>query len=207
MRIAKNVLAIGAHPDDIELGCGGTLIQHVSAGDSVTMLVLTNGEHGPGDVFLRRGEQEASCRVMGVDHLEWGGLPDLAVGNHERELVAVIERVIAQYHISVVYTHGMFDTHQDHRAAALGTLGAARKCRRVLYYSSPSSYDFSPTVFVDITSVTDKKIEALQCHESQIIASEKVSSEHVRGEALHRGRQALTEAAEGFTPHRFMLEI
>jgi LmbE family N-acetylglucosaminyl deacetylase len=203
----NNVLAIGSHPDDLELGCGGTLIQHLNDGDAVTLLIVTDGENGPGLVSERRKEQQKSCETMGVDigNVVWGSLPDLAVGNHEREVVSLIERVIDAFHIDLIYTHGIHDTHQDHRAVALGTLGAARKCRRILFYDSPSSYDFHPTMFVDIAATLEKKIAALLCHASQVAASEKVSPEHVRGEALHRGRQSLTMAAEGFAPHRYLM--
>ena len=77
----RSVLAIGAHPDDIELGCGGALLAHVAAGDRVTMLVVTGGENGPGDdtqVTGRRAEQERAAAAIGA-RLVWGGLVDCQV--------------------------------------------------------------------------------------------------------------------------------
>ena len=90
------VLAIGAHPDDIELGCGGALLAHVAAGDTVTMLVVTGGENGPGDGARgagRRAEQERAARTLGAGLL-WGGLRDCTL-TPDAATVAVVERALA----------------------------------------------------------------------------------------------------------------
>lgn len=202
-----NVLAIGAHPDDIELGCAGTLIKHVAAGDRVTLLVISMGEVGPGAVREREAEQRAAADLMGVDRLVFGRLPDCEVSLHELELVHLVEETISSCGASAVYTHGVLDTHQDHRAVALATLGAARHCRRILCYDAPSSYSFTPTVFTDITDTLEKKVAALQCHVSQVEASAMASAELVRTSAGYRGHQARVPAAEGFTAHRLLMEI
>jgi LmbE family N-acetylglucosaminyl deacetylase len=183
-----NVLAIGAHPDDIELGCAGTLIKHVASGDPVTMLVVTMGEVGPGAVSERH-------------------LPDCEVSLRELELVHLIESAIRQTEATVIYTHGLLDTHQDHRAVALASLGAARHCGRILCYDAPSSYGFTPTVFTDISDSLEKKVAALQCHTSQVEASVMASPELVRTSAGYRGHQARVPAAEGFMPHRLVLAV
>lgn len=67
----RSVLAVGAHPDDIELGCGGALAKHVAAGDHVTMLVVTRGEEGPGKSSQRVAEQQAAADALGIDKLIW----------------------------------------------------------------------------------------------------------------------------------------
>src|SRR4051812_24570795 len=93
----RKVLAVGAHPDDIELGCAATLLAHRAAGDAVTLLVMTGGENGPGDpphVAGRRAEQEAAAGVLDVG-LRWGGLTDCAVAA-DKATVAIIERVLAE---------------------------------------------------------------------------------------------------------------
>ncbi len=64
----RRVLAVGAHPDDIELGCGGTLLAHAAAGDAVTLLVDTDGGKGPGDLEERRAEQEQAARTLGASN-------------------------------------------------------------------------------------------------------------------------------------------
>jgi LmbE family N-acetylglucosaminyl deacetylase len=198
----RSVLAIGAHPDDIELGCGGALLQHVIAGDRVTMLVMTDGEIGPGRVSERVSEQEHSCEILGASNLIWGNIPDCRVSLHELEVVHTIEDAIGKCRADIVYTHSLADSHQDHRAVAAATTGAARKCGTILSYDAPSSLNFRPSVFVDIASVMDKKIEALLCHASQVAASEMVDDHRVRAQATYRGHEARLLAAEAFEPIR-----
>ena len=206
MSLSHHVLAVGSHPDDIELGCGGTLARHVASGDSVTMLVITHGQSGPGEVAARITEQEEAARTLGAD-LVWGDLPDGKVSNYELELVHLIESVIRERGVDTVYTHGVDDTHQDHRAVALATLGAARHCRQVLTYESPSSFGFRPHVFVDVTSALDKKDAALRCHRSQVAESAMVDLGVVHHQAGYRGFQSRVTSAEGFVPHRLVLEV
>ncbi|VXC57421.1 PIG-L deacetylase family protein [Arthrobacter sp. 8AJ] len=203
------VLAIGSHPDDIELGCGGTLARHISSGDEVHMLVITTGESGPGEVSGRVLEQIAAAQILGVprENLFWGDLPDGRVSNYELDLVHKIELIITQTQADVVYTHGNLDSHQDHRAVAAATWGAARHASRVLCYDSPSSHSFNPSVFVDITGTLDKKCEALKAHKSQIGNSRMASPSLVVTQAGYRGFQARVEAAEGFMPHRLLLDV
>ena len=173
------------------------------------MLVLTTGEAGPGEVSARVEEQIAAAGILGVprDHLFWGNLPDGRLSNHELELVHSIERVIKQVQAEVVYTHGSLDSHQDPRAVAEATWGAARHARRVLCYDSPSSHSFNPSVFVDITATLEKKHDALNAHTSQVASSSMVSTSLVRMQAGYRGFQARVEAAEGFMPHRLLMEV
>lgn len=202
-----NILAIGAHPDDIELGCGGTLVKHVAAGHTVTMLIITIGETGPGDVSQRRAEQEEAARVMGVANVVFGEFPDGTVSNHELGLVHLIESVCREHKISTVYTHSPQDAHQDHRAVALASWGACRAVPQVLQYDSPSSIGFDPTVYVDITDTLDKKISALMCHISQVKDSAMASPHLVRTQAGYRGHHARVEAAEAFMPQRMLIDI
>ena len=171
------------------------------------MLVVTKGEVGPGLTSARIAEQEQAAKLMGVSHLVWGELPDCEVALHELRLVHIIEELIHEVRPNVIYTHSSDDSHQDHRAVALGTFGAARQCSNILSYDAPSSMHFSPNVFVDITSTLDKKIEALQCHASQVAASEMVNAERVRNAAGYRGHEARCGAAEAFAALRFVFDV
>ena len=207
MHRRQRVLGIGAHPDDLELGCAGTLAQHVSRGDHVVMLIITNGSAGPGDVTQREGEARAAAATIGVDHVIFGGLPDGSVSNHELALVHLIETTCREHAIDLVYTHGAKDSHQDHRAVALASTGACRAVQQVLCYDSPSSLGFTPSVFVDITTTLDKKVDALRAHASQVDHSAMASTHLVRTQAGYRGFQARVEAAEAYEPLRFVLSI
>jgi LmbE family N-acetylglucosaminyl deacetylase len=208
MRGRRSVLAIGAHPDDIELGCGGTIARHVAVGDHVAMLVVTRGEVGPGEVLERVDEQRRAAEVLGVSTLVWGsGIPDCQVSLHELDLVHLIEEAIQRVGATIVYTHSPNDSHQDHRAVALCTMGAARGVSTVMSYGAPSALQFSPTAFVDISDSLDKKIDALMCHASQVQASEMVSASRVRSSAEHYGHSCRRQYAEAFEPVRQMVEV
>ncbi|GAA0448173.1 hypothetical protein GCM10009531_44300 [Actinoplanes capillaceus] len=199
------MLAVGAHPDDIELGCGGALAAHRAAGDAVTMLVVTGGQNGPGTTTGRRAEAEAAARSLDCG-LVWGNLVDCAV-NADAATVALIERVLEQTRADVVYVHAPDDSHQDHRAVAAATVSAARHTRRVLHYRSPSTTRFEPSVYIDIATHLDRKLDALSCHRSQVESSAMVDPEVVAASARHFGAQARIRYAEAFVPGRFVWDL
>ncbi|WP_436536715.1 PIG-L deacetylase family protein [Actinoplanes sp. HUAS TT8] len=201
----RNVLAIGAHPDDIELGCGGTLAAHRAAGDPVTMLVVTGGQNGPGEVAERRAEAEAAARSLDC-LLLWGRSRDCAVAA-DADTIAVIEGAIRATEADVIYVHAPDDSHQDHRAVAAATLSAARHNRRVLHYRSPSTIKFEPSLYVDISAHLDRKLAALACHRSQVESSAMVDPEVVAASARHFGAQARVRFAEAFVPSRFVWDL
>lgn len=200
----RNVLAIGAHPDDIELGCGASLLAHSAAGDSVTMLVLTGGENGPGTAN-RHTEQSTAATTLGAS-LRWGGLVDCSLAP-DAATVRVIEAVIEETQAELIYVHAPEDSHQDHRAAAAATLSAARRLPRVLHYQSPSTLTFNPTVFVDITAYLSGKLVALKAHASQVELSAMVEPDAVVASARHWGSQARIGYAEAFAPTRMVLDL
>jgi LmbE family N-acetylglucosaminyl deacetylase len=204
----RKVLAIGAHPDDIELGCGATLLAHHAAGDQVTMLVMTGGENGPlGSErgSSRREEQEEAARILGA-RLRWGGLIDCEVVPNSAT-VGVIETVLRETDAELVYVHAPDDSHQDHRAVAAATLSAARRLSRVMHYQSPSTLTFTPTVFVDVTMQLSGKLAALGAHASQVEQSAMVEPDAVVASARHWGSQARIGYAEAFAPTRLVFDI
>lgn len=200
-----NVLAIGAHPDDIELGCAGALLRHVAHGDRVTMLVLSSGERGPQDMVSRVDEQEQAAAILGAN-LVWGGFHDGAVPNN-CETVGMLDEVIRRTGAEVVYTHALNDTHQDHVAASAVSLAAARKLTRVLQYQSPSTTTFEPVVFVDVESTVDGKLAALAAHASQVRGAQLVDLEAVEAGARFWGHRAKMRYAEAFESPRFVWDI
>jgi LmbE family N-acetylglucosaminyl deacetylase len=201
----RRVLAVGAHPDDIELGCGATLLAHDAAGDVVTMLVMTGGEQGPGPVSGRRAEQERAARTLGA-RLRWGGLTDCAVAA-DVSTVAVVEAALRETGADLVYVHAPEDSHQDHRAVAAATLSAARRLSRVMHYQSPSTLAFAPTVFVDVTAHLSGKLAALGAHASQVELSAMVEPDAVVASARYWGAQARIGYAEAFAPTRMVLDL
>jgi LmbE family N-acetylglucosaminyl deacetylase len=202
------VLAVGAHPDDIELGCGATLLAHHAAGDVVTMLVMTGGENGPlgrDTVGSRHREQEQAARILGA-RLRWGGLLDCEVTANSAT-VGIIEQALRETDAELVYVHAPDDSHQDHRAVAAATLSAGRRLSRVMHYQSPSTLTFSPTVFVDVTAQLSGKLAALDAHASQVEQSAMVEPDAVVASARHWGAQARIGYAEAFAPTRMVFDV
>jgi LmbE family N-acetylglucosaminyl deacetylase len=200
-----SVLAIGAHPDDIELGCGATLLAHTAAGDTVTMLVMTGGENGPGTPDNRAREQATAATTLGAT-LRWGGLRDCTL-TPDAATVALIETTLTDTAADLVYVHAPDDSHQDHRAVTAATLAAARRLPRVLHYQSPSTLTFTPTVFIDVTAHLTGKLTALAAHTSQVQASAMVEPDAVLASARHWGAHARIGYAEAFTPTRLVLDL
>ncbi|MBV8984627.1 MAG: PIG-L family deacetylase [Acidimicrobiia bacterium] len=196
-----NVLAIGAHPDDIELGCGAALVGHRRGGHRVTLLVMTTGERGPQDARSRVQEQEDAAALLGADLL-WGRFVDGEVPDG-RPAVDVIEEALRISGADVVYTHAPNDSHQDHRATSVASLAACRRLSSVLMYESPTSVGFTPSVFVDAKGLVENKLDLLRAHVSQVLKNGLVDLEAVESQARYRGFQARLRHAEGFVVDRF----
>lgn len=160
-----NILAIGAHPDDIELGCGGLLIKAVRQGHSVWMYTLTRGA-ASGDPIKRTTEQIEAAKFIGAKAMWIDSFEDTKVPMNV-ELIRRIETAISYSRADVVYTHPLRDTHHDHRAIAEATLEAGRFVPNMLSYEMPVTKDFSPHVYFDISEVINDKIELLSIFSSQ----------------------------------------
>jgi LmbE family N-acetylglucosaminyl deacetylase/ActR/RegA family two-component response regulator len=153
------VLAIGAHPDDVEHGCGGALLRHLDLGNRVVILVLSQGDHGS-DGPLRAGEAELAARLMGA-RLVLADLPRNRI-DEKGETVEVIQRVIEAFEPDVVYTHSPHDTESDHTHTFHATMGAAGDVSTIYAYQATSStVEFRPETFVEITEYLPRKQELL----------------------------------------------
>jgi LmbE family N-acetylglucosaminyl deacetylase len=199
-----NVLAIGSHPDDIELGCGGALLRHVARGDRVTLLVMTTGQRGA-TTISRVSEQQEAARVLGTI-IRWGGFDDGAIPDGAAT-IEVVDEAVAATDAHVMYTHAPHDTHQDHRAVAVASLAAARRMQVVLYYETPSTQFFEPSVYVDISDVLDEKLKALRAHGSQVLRDGPVDVDAIEAEARFRGSQGRVRFAEAFETPRFVWDL
>lgn len=203
-----NILAIGAHPDDIEFGCGGTLIKYAQKGHSVFLLVLTLGSFG-GGADIRRKEQEEAAKFIGAKKLFWGGFKDTELTDN-RELISKIDEVIKEVRPEIVFLNYLDDVHQDHRAASKTGVSATRYIKEVLFYEVPTTQNFEPDVFVNIQEGLDKKIELLKLHVSQVDRT-KVQNltilESAQSCANFRGFQGRVKYAEGFKALRILKEI
>lgn len=192
-----NIVGIGAHPDDVEIGAGGSIAQHRDQGHTVHFIVVTSGGQ-LSEETRREQECERAAEILDVDHLHFLRYPDTEVG-YEGELVKRIDSILEEVGADRVYIHSEKDTHQDHRNAALVSIAAARNVDEVLSFESPSTRSsFAPQYYSPLPqAVLERKIESIRAHESQ---SEKkyLESEAMQGLARFRGRQANTRYAEAF---------
>lgn len=203
-----NILAIGAHPDDIEFGCGGALIKYTQKGHRLFLLVMTGGGLG-GSSAVRSREQKASGKILGAEKIYWGGYDDthLVV---DIDLIDKIETVIAEVKPDFIFCNFPDDTHQDHRHLAQAIMSATRYIRNVLFFEGPTTQNFNPQVFVDIADTLDRKVEALQAHRSQVMKTniEDLSIiEVARSSANFRGIQGRVKYAEAFHALRLFINI
>ena len=203
-----NILAIGAHPDDIEFGCGGTLSKYSEQGHKVYMLVLSKGDKG-GNPDVRQKEQEKSARILGAEKLYFGKHVDTEIVQNQ-ELITEIEDFLKDIKPDFIFVHYFDDTHQDHRDLSNSTISATRYIQNVLFYEGPTTQNFTPNVYVNITSALDKKIECLEAHVSQVSKTniEGLSiTEAAKSTAHFRGIQGRVNYAEAFNSLRLFISI
>jgi LmbE family N-acetylglucosaminyl deacetylase len=187
-RQQKRVLAIGAHPDDVEIGCGGTLAKHQADYDVLHILTLSRGAAG-GDVNIRAVEAHNAAALVGA-RLEMASLRDTYITDGA-ETISIIEAAIRELHATHVYTHSIEDTHQDHRAVHTASLVAARGVPNVYCYQTPSStVEFKPHRFVDITHYIEKKIDLICAYQSQVDRMESIQPDVILSTARYWGRFA-----------------
>lgn len=203
-----NILAIGAHPDDIEFGCGGTLLKYAGKGARLDLLVMTDGSRG-GSGRQRRREQERSARVLGAHRVHWGGYRDTLLPS-VRRLIDRMEKALDEVRPDFIFVNYPEDTHQDHRQVARAAISASRYSRNVLFYEGPTTVNFTPTVFIDIAREIGNKIRALRMHRSQVRRTRiegTAISDIARASAHFRGVQGRVRWAEGFAPLRLFINI
>lgn len=193
-----DVLAIAAHPDDIELICGGTLIRAQMLGRATGILDLAAGELATrGTPELRAKEAARAAKVMGVSVRENLGLPDGGIQNTP-ETRAKVALVIRRLQPAIVITHSLHGRHPDHPIVAQLVRDAcfvaglkkvepkvpAHRPRKVLHALSFREDNQKPTFVVDISAAFEKKLEAIGCYESQFGEAVQAGEVYPNGEPL-----------------------
>ena len=204
-RAALSVVCVGAHPDDPESGCGGTLARYSAAGHAVKIVYLTRGERGiegkslEDAARIRTLEAEAACVVLGATPIFFGQVD----GATEATSAAVVAmtKLLATQKPDVVFAHWPVDTHPDHQVASLLATRACLALRtpNVFFYevnAGSQTSAFQPNVWVDISAVAEKKKAALLAHVSQDGAG--ILRRHHDPMAQWRGRELGVRSAEAF---------
>lgn len=227
-----DILAFGAHPDDVELGCGGTLHKAVVNGKTVGIIDLTKGELGTrGDIKTRVIEASNAAKVLGVSFRENLEMPDGFLTNSKENQLLVIN-MIRKYQPEIVFCNSFEDRHPDHSKACqlirescfLSGLvkivtedvdGNVQKFWRPnAVYSYIQWKSLKPEFVVDISSSIDVKISAVKCYKSQFYnpSSDEINTpistknfiESIRYRAADLGRLTNLDYAEGFVSDRLI---
>ena len=217
-----DILAFGAHPDDVELAAGGTLLKAARAGSATGVITLTRGETGTrGSLEARAAEFDAASRLMGLAHHEMLSLPDGRLAADEESKLAVV-REIREHRPTILLLPYWEDRHPDHGAASrivqeaaflaglpkLDTGQEPFRPAELVYYMS--SWEFDPSFVVDISAHIEEKKSAIQAYGTQVfnpsLATDEeqtfISSEHfwqlLLSRMAHYGRLIGASFAEPF---------
>lgn len=226
-----DILAFGAHPDDVELGCSGTILKEISLGKTVGIVDLTRGELGTrGSATIRDQEANAAAKILGVSVRENLGMRDGFFVNDEKHQIEII-KMIRKYQPEIVLCNAIDDRHIDHGKGSklvsdscflsglmkveTGLEGEKQTAwRPKLVYHYIQWKNIVPDFVVDITGFTDKKTESILAYSSQFYdANSKepespISSKNFLESLNYRsrdlGRLAGVDHAEGFTVERYL---
>lgn len=191
-----NVLAIGCHPDDVEIACAGTLAKCVQRGDKVTVCHVSTGNLGhvvipPDELRIIRGEEAKTAGALADIEVICAGFDDLEIYDNNREARDKIVDVIKYANPDFIITHNPDDYMPDHTAVARLVFDASftatlpnytlskytfsqkdtppARLVPIYYMDTLAGVNFVPTDFVDIADVIDLKLQMLECHASQVV--------------------------------------
>lgn len=199
------VLAIGAHFDDIELGCGGALAKHVASGDKVFAYVATLSgftNHRKEVIRTNKTAQEEGKRaikLLGAELIQ-GSFKTLQIEFNDDLNVDMI-KILEKNRIDLVYTHWLGDIHRDHHILAKAAMHCCRHIPRLLMYRSNwyhSTLDFKENFYVDITEFWAIKQKAIEAHKSEMDRTGCKWIEFFRNEAENAGQRIGVRYAEVF---------
>lgn len=222
-----DILAIGVHPDDIELGCAGTILKHVDLGFKIGALDLTKGELGTrGSAEIRLKEADDSAAIMGLVSRENLGFEDGFVTEDNKEYLLELVKQIRKYRAKIVLCNAIEDRHPDHsRAASLVSkacfLAGLPKIKTSLYGEEQTAWrpkqvlhyiqwkPINPDLLIDISAYMDGKLKAVKAYKSQFHDANStepktpISSQQFLDSVSYRasdlGRLVGVDYAEGFT--------
>lgn len=212
MNSTHSVLVLGAHPDDVELMCGGTIAKWIAGGCRVHVLTFTDGRWVGADGTQQRSSEQAieeelaAARVIGytVENLRE---PTMELNYEDRLVVEVLKR-LHDHDVDTILCPWEDDLHHDHEIVARVGVAASKRVPRVLHGQIASHLRtiFVPNIFVDITDSWQKKIEALKCYRSEWERTDgqwEAAQEQITG---YYGQLAGVARAEGFMVRKFLID-
>ena len=207
-----NILAIGAHFDDAELGCGGALARHAKRGDDVYVFVATisgfanqyNQEVRSNETAL--AEARNAMAILGVKELLCGNFKTLEVEFVDALNIEIL-KIVQEKNIDQVYAHWTGDVHHDHQAVAKASLHSCRHVPRLLMYRSNwyhSTMDFRGNFYVDITQSWEIKERAIRAHATEMNRTGEKWISFFKNEAENAGQRIGVPMAEVFEVVKFL---
>lgn len=220
----RTILVVAAHPDDEALGCGGTIVKHVKAGDIVHVIFMADGvgsrkNSHPSEIQRRNQAQRVASRIMGISRQYSLGLPDNRMDSVPLlDVVQSLEPIIAELCPSIIYTHNYGDLNVDHRITCAAVMTACRplpgssvieifgfEVLSSTEWAVPNNPPFEPNLFVDITENLPLKIKAIEAYAEEMReAPHSRCIDHVNALANHRGYSVGVCAAEAFEIYRML---
>ncbi len=201
-----NVLAIGAHFDDVELGCGGALARHAKNGDNVYVFVATvSGFSNQYNQTVRSSEKALTearnaMEVLGVKELMCGNFKTLEIEFTDVLNIEIL-KIVQDKKIDLVYAHWAGDIHHDHQATAKASLHSCRHVPRMLMYRSNwyhSTIEFRGNFYVDITDYWQAKEQAIRAHVTEMDRTGEKWISFFNNEAENAGQRIGVKYAEVF---------
>ena len=223
-----DILAFGAHPDDVECAVSGVLIKHLALGKTVAIVDLTKGEMGTfGTSETRIKEANNASKILGIQHREQLGLPDGDIENNEASRTLII-RTIRKYQPEIVLANAIHDRHPDHANAAKLVADASflsgLKKRETFYedivqepwrpkaiYHYIQDYFIEPDFVIDISTEMETKIKAIKAYKSQFVTPKENEPssilsllDQIKNTNSIYGRPINAKYAEGFTVNKYL---
>ena len=207
-----NILALGAHCDDIELGGGGSLLAWKKQGHNITVFTASNSGYHDQHGDLVRADETARAEAVRAAEFLGAKLITADFATFELEFAEPLNRklleVLDQVRPDLVLTHWTGDVHHDHRALARAALHCCRHVPRLLMYRSnwyESDDCFDPRFFVDICDTLEQKIELVKIYRSECDRTSPGWIDYIRAQAKLMGLKASVQHAEGFEAIRWRM--
>lgn len=213
------ILAIGAHLDDIEITCGGTLMQAIDNGHQVKAVVLSKSGYKNFDGIVGRTDEDAvsegknAMEILRVEDFTVLDFPNKYM-QFSGDMVEALDKIISEYDPDMIFTHHPQDTHQDHVAVSHSTIAAARRKNNIYFYepvypSGRSYVPFKPQLFIPLLKCqVEDKLEALRMHVTEYNKFGKEDwLKNVEARARFRGSEVGREFAECFEVLRTEFEF
>jgi len=199
----KTIMVFGAHPDDLEIGMGGTISKLIKLGYNVIMVIATLPNFTSADKKdERKKEAQSSAKILGCTNIQFLDLSfeQLVFG---RKMVSLIDSLIKKYNATTVFTQWIGDSHQDHRILTQSVIAAARDITNLYMYETTipgglTEKSFRSQLYIDITREIENKNKSLQCFKSQIFRCGPFWIDAIDGRSKYRGYQINTKYAEAF---------